>query len=64
MEAYEIEEVFVVDEVLLGEQTAEGRVAQGVGFVRAELEHGNCIRGCEVQGARDLDIKPTINVTI
>ncbi len=53
---YKVKEVLVVDKVLLGKQTAEGRETQGMSFIRAKLKHSNSIRGREVQCARDLDI--------
>lgn len=41
----EVEEVFVVEEILLAEEAAKGRVAQCVGFVGAEIKHGNDVLG-------------------
>lgn len=49
--------VLVVDEVFLGEETAEAGVAESVGLVGAELEHINDIGGGEVEGTRNLRVQ-------
>jgi len=57
---YKVKVVLVVLEVLSGEETAEGRVAERVGLVTAELQHGNGIGGGKVQGSRDLQARISI----
>lgn len=49
--------VFVVGKVLRAEERAEGGVADGIGFVRAELEHGNGVGGSEGQVASDFGVE-------
>lgn len=49
--------VLVVDEVLLGEETAEFGVAKSVGLVGAELQHINDIGGSEVESTRNLRVQ-------
>jgi hypothetical protein len=47
----QVEVVLVVQEVLLREKVAESRVTEGMGLVRAKLEHGNGIGGREIDTA-------------
>jgi hypothetical protein len=49
--------VLEVDEVLLGEQGAEGRESQGVSLVSTELHHVDEIGRGEVEGAGDLGVE-------
>lgn len=46
---YQIVVVLVVDEIFLGEKVAESRVAESMGFVRAQLKHGDGISGSQIQ---------------
>jgi len=52
--AYQVIVVLVVEEVLLGEETAEGGVAKSVGLVGAKLKHGEGVSVGEVERARHL----------
>lgn len=49
--------VFVVDEVLLSEETTELGVAESVGLVRAKLQHINGVDTSEVESTRNLRVQ-------
>ena len=55
--AYQIIVVLEVDEVLLGEQGAEGRVSKGISLISAELEHVDNVGRGEVECTRDLGVE-------
>ncbi|RDW57363.1 hypothetical protein BP5796_12813 [Coleophoma crateriformis] len=54
--------VLVIDEVLLREQSAERRIANGVGFIRAHLQHRNGVRWREIERSGDLQIMMHLRV--
>lgn len=51
---YYVMVILIVLEVLSGEQRAESRVAEGVGLIRAELEHVDDVSRSEGQASGHL----------